>query len=416
MSNKENTLLTTTHCLIFVKEQLATLNLSDDINKEIENITKDFCGNVIYDTKSIGDINVSHNTIIYLCGDIKNNYEKVKNKKCDYISVIKELSYDYENDSENYELIGIGQVPINIHNVGVYFNKLFNSDKDYFNLVKTSHEFQALTESNKPNDAFRSGIYLTKVEENDDELKFRLLRCSSNLHGPTDNFRDVDNEIINTVNDVAESLFQTKANLNHVLAQIYENKIVNTNGKNVEKKAKIKAHSDKTKDMPENALIAFCTFYDFNNDIKKLNNGLYDYKYKNKSVLTKIRFRLKSMVSDANLVKQFDITFYPNSVFIIPLSTNRLYTHEIIPSELAIDKMPTRLGYVIRCSNMEAIFKDNQTYINANGNYIKLEEPNDNGRKELKDLYFDENTTDKNIHYNKFYFSLNKGDYEKPIL
>ncbi len=419
MSNKENILLTTTHCLIFVKEQITTLNLSKDINAECENIKNNFCGNVFHDIKSFNDVNPSPNTIIYLCGDIKNNYEKVKNTRCDHINVIKELSYNYENDSENYELIDIGQVPINIHNVGVYFKKLFNTNKDYFNLIKTSHQFQALTESNKPNDAFRSGIYLTKVkEESENELKFRLLRCSSNLHGPTDNFRAVDNEIINTVNEVAENIFQEKADLNHVLAQIYENKIVNVNNKDVEKKAKIKAHSDKTKDMPENGLIAFCTFYDFNNnnDIKKSKDDLYGYNYKNGCVLTKLRFRLKGMVTDTTLTKNFDITLYPNSVFIIPLSTNRLYTHEIIPSGLPIDKIPTRLGYVIRCSNMEAIFKDNQTYINENGNHIKLEEPNNNGRKELKDLYFDENTTDKNIHYNKFYFSLNKGDYEKPIL
>jgi len=411
MSNEENTLLTQKHYLIIAEEQLPNLDLSKDIKNY-------FCGIVFSDTKSFCDINSSPDAIIYLCGNIKNNYKEIKNVQCKFVNVVRELSYDYENNSENYKLIDIGQVPINIHNVGVYFRKLFSLGKDYFKLIKNTHAFQALTESNKPNDAFRSGIYLTKVEETNDEIKFKLLRCSSNLHGPTDNFRDTDNEIINFVNNVAESFFEKKTDLNHVLAQIYENKIVKINEKDVQKKAKIKAHSDKTKDMPKNGLIAFCTFYEFNNnnDIEYSKDDLYDYTYKNVSVLTRIRFRLKEMVTDASLTKKFDITLYPNSVFIIPLSTNRLYTHEIIPSVLPIDKIPTRMGYVIRCSNMEAVFKNNQTYINENSNHIKLEEPNADGRKELKDLYFKENVTVGIIHYNKFYFSLNKGDYEKPIL
>lgn len=59
----------------------------------------------------------------------------------------------------------------------------------------------------------------------------------------------------------------------------------------------------------------------------------------------------------------FDITLYPNSVFVMSLDMNRLYTHEIIPSILPIDRIPTRMGYVIRCSKTNAIFKNEQTYI-----------------------------------------------------
>jgi hypothetical protein len=373
---------------------------------------------VFTDIESFNNHYSNQDSMIYLCGDIKTNYESIKNVENKVINVIKELSYGYDCNFESYKLIGIGQIPINTNNIGVYFKNLFTFDKDYFNLINNEHEFQALTESNKPNDAFRTGIYLTNVEKTDDEIKFRLLRCSSNLHGPTDNFRTTDNEIVNTVNEYSSQFFETKADLNHVLAQIYQNKTVKINDKIMEKKAKIKAHSDKTKDMPENGLIAFCTFYKFNdsNGVKKSKDELYDYHYKNKSVLTKMRFKLKENNIETTLIHNFDITLYPNSVFIIPLSTNRLYTHEIIPSVLQIDKIPTRMGYVIRCSNMEAVFKNNQTYINENGNHIKLEEPNVDGRKELKDLYFKENVTDNIIHYNKFYFSLNKGDYEQPII
>ena len=55
--------------------------------------------------------------------------------------------------------------------------------------------------------------------------------------------------------------FESVVKFNHVLAQIYENKIIEKDNKKLERKAKIKEHSDKTKDMHRNALIAFCTFY-----------------------------------------------------------------------------------------------------------------------------------------------------------
>ena len=423
MSDKESILLKHQHILLYIDQQL--INLENSYSKEFEYVKNNFCGLVFCDIESFINYNCNHNAIIYMCGDIDNNYDKIRSIESKSINVIKEFSYNYCN-LEHYELINIGQVPINIYNVGIYFRNLFSSCKDYFNLISNAHQFQALTESNKLSNAFRTGIYLTKVEEIDDGFKFKLLRCSSNLDGPTDNFRDCDNEIVNRVNNLAGQFFEENAELNHVLAQIYENKIVNINTKNVERKAKIKAHSDKTKDMPKNGLIAFCTFYKnycddkFNstdmNNIKKSKNDLYDYCYKNVSVLTKMRFKLKKMVNDSTLMKSFDITLYPNSVFIIPLSTNRLYTHEIIPSVLQIDKIPVRLGYVIRCSNTEAVFKNNQTYINENGNSIKLEDPNTEGIKELKDLYFKENITNDTIHYNKFNFSLNNGDYKKPII
>jgi hypothetical protein len=154
--------------------------------------------------------------------------------------------------------------------------------------------------------------------------------------------------------------------------------------KKKQKKAKIKAHSDKTKDLPENAIIAFCSFsksYSFcqfndpNLNIKKSKDDFFDCCYSraksNKTtVLTKLKFRLKDTVQDQSLVKKFSLTLYPNSVFLIPLSTNRFYTHEIQPSILPIDLIPTRMGYVIRCSNTMAVFKNDQTYILNNGEDI----------------------------------------------
>jgi len=130
--------------------------------------------------------------------------------------------------------------------------------------------------------------------------------------------------------------------------------------------------------------------------------------------LTRLRFRLKKCVNDDTLTKNFDVILYPNSVFLMSLLTNRLYTHEIIPSNLPIDKLPIRLGYVIRCSKTKAVFKDNQIYIDYDGELIKLDEPVDGQIWELKGMYIKENSSDESITYERTNFSLNNGDYIKP--
>lgn len=403
---RENQLLVNKNVLVCTTELQSS---------ELDYIKQNFCGLVCKDLKVIDEHPLS---LICICGNIGNNLDNTKHKN---IFVVKEFSTDYTLDSQKYKVISSGQVPINVNNVGVLFRNFFYSGKDYFNLITNEHKFQALTESNKPGTAFRSGIYLTKVQEdaNNDEIKFKLLRCSSNLSGPTDNFRTTDTEVVDQVNEITKYFFKEKTELNHVLAQVYENKtLVNDNNKTKEKKAKIKKHSDKTKDMPRNGLMAFCTFYktDELNNISKSKTDPFDYCYHDTSVLTTLRFELKKMVTDEKLKKKFDVVLYPNSVFIMSLDMNRLYTHAIAPSSLPVDKLATRLGYVIRCSKTDAVFKDGQTYIVDDSKYVKLEEQTDEGVKELKDLYFKENATDEMIHYGKFHFSLNSGDYLKPLV
>jgi hypothetical protein len=316
--------------------------------------------------------------------------------------------------------------PLNIHNVGLYFRDLFDENFDYYQELKNVHQFQRLTESNKPGTSFRKGIYLSNVNEESNGNKiFNLLRCSTNLGGSTEIFKKIDVEILKTVNTVRENYFKDSAPFNHVLAQIYENSTVKDEISIKEKKARIKQHSDKTKDMPSNSLIAFCTFYSkdlYNNDIKKSKEDPFDYIYKNGSVLTKLRFKLKKFVIDrepkTNLVRDFSITLYPNSGFIIPLSTNRLYTHEIVPSKLQVNKIPTRLGYVIRSSNTVAVHKNGNTYIRDSDteDLIELHKPSTEEMIELKKLYQEENMTDNNVKYGKTFFSLNNGDYQKPTM
>lgn len=265
--------------------------------------------------------------------------------------------------------------------------------------------------------SLRQGIYLSDVQKiSDDGIKFNLLRCSTNLSGPTDNFRPVDHEIIAAVNEISSQYFKKPAPLNHVLAQIYNNS-VKTDNKVQQKKAVIKLHSDKTKDMPTNSLITFATFYDGVGDGQiNATRCNYDYYYKNNSVLTKLHFKLKNVVDDKTLVKDFSLTLYPNSVFLIPLSTNRLYQHEIVPSILPINRIPTRLGYVIRCSNTVAIHTGGKTYIDRSGRLTPLVEMTKEDGQYLKQLYLRENKSIDVVSYDGINYSMNSGDYKKPIV
>jgi len=398
MLSQENVLLTKKHILICLNNEN-----TDNDNKELDYLKHNFCGIVLTDIVDI--CRFSLDKIVYLCGNIQHTFDKIKDAEIKMVYVVKELSNNYEQ-CDKYDIISIGQVPINIHNAGVYFRNAFNSEKDYFNLIKNEHFFQSLTESNKPGISLRKGIYLSNVEEIGNELQYNFLRCSSNLDGPTDNFRTTDKEIINYVNNISQHFFEYKTEFNHVLAQIYEN--------SDQHKAKIKAHSDKTKDMPREGLIAFCTFYDKNYcELNSTNH--FDYCYKGISCLTRLHFRLKHMVKE-NYPTQFSVTLYPNSIFIIPLSINRIYTHEIKPSTLTVDKLPTRMGYVIRCSNTKAVFRDNCAYIDEDGKCIKLHNITDQNMKDLRNLYYEENTTDNIVNYGNIYYSMNNGDYMKPNL
>lgn len=429
-TEKENTLIINKHLLLCIN--INALSLSQKKINDLTYVKQNFCGIVFDELETFHEHSIEPGTLIYVCGDIGklsliSHIDNINNINHNNIFIVKELSINFTNftnqidNSSTYKIVYLDQVPLNINNVGVYFRNFFdhNNNNDYFNLIENQHKFQTLTESTKPGQAFRTGIYLTKVEQiknaecdaEDMEIKFKLLRCSSNLNGPTDNFREVDIDIISQVNDKVQYFFEENTELNHVLAQIYENRSLDVDNKKVEKKAKIKKHSDKTKDMPRNGLMAFCTFYkNYSGDVNTLTNLRFELK-------STINSNLESKNSNQIVKKKFNVPLYPNSVFIMSLSANRMYTHEIIPSKLPIAQLPTRMGYVIRCSNTDAIFKNGSTYIIGNNNTtIKLVDPDTIGVNKLKDLYYKENTTDELITYDKFYFSLNKGDYERPLL
>ncbi|MFI1283022.1 hypothetical protein ACH4U5_20085 [Streptomyces sp. NPDC020858] len=351
---------------------------------------------------------------VYLCGDVSGISGRQLDA-ADRVFVIRELSHGYDEDVDTpWTLVDGGRVPIRVHGAGVYYRRFFDLDADHFGRIRAEHDFQSLTESTKPGTAHRSGIYLTPVTRDGDELHFRLLRCSTNLSGPTEGFRPTDTRMVEDLNREAATVFRNQAPLNHVLAQIYHNTLATAERK--QSKAKISAHADKTKDMPVNGIMAFCTFYDGLDKLRPMAEDAFDYGVKRASGLTRLHFRLKEPERDGvALPQQFAVTLYPGSVFFMPLSTNRLYTHEIRPSTLGAEMLPTRLGYVVRCSSAEAVHKGGQTFLKVAEDLVELGPPTSEGMDELRRLYAEENRTSSFIDYgDKFLFSMNTGDYVAP--
>lgn len=211
---------------------------------------------------------------------------------------------------------------------------------------------------------------MSDVKRSDNIIKFNLMRCSTNFATPTENFTKTDRKIISHAQFLVDYFFQYKATLNHVLAQRYNNQTVN--GK--DRKAKIKQHSDKTEDMTSTGVIAFVTFYD------KKGSDVKDYQI--------LKFKLKEDVKE-NLPLSYEVVLYPGSIYIIPLSINRNYTHEIVTSHNNINNIPTRIGYVIRCSRVEAQYDLEKKEVYVDG--YKLTDESEEHRELMKKQYFQEN-------------------------
>jgi hypothetical protein len=405
---------------------------------DLEYIASHFAGKVIRcdkqpqqedaGTADVVDIHVSPSSLLFLAGNV-GLVRVVGTSSPESVFVVQELSYGYE-DADIKQVVTLGQIPINIHGVGILFRQFFTGAlQNIFARIQSEHEFQHLTESNKPGRAFRTGLYITDVtslrsdinesQENENEienedgnaLSFRLLRCSSNFTGPTEGLQPTDKVVIDQVNRTAQHYMDTPVDLNHVLAQIYDNS---------QGKAKIKRHADKTKDMPKHGAMAFCTFYDDDTWHPKVHPGksdAFDRCYKDTSVLTTLHFELKQSEEHSEaLPRAFDVTLYPNSVLLIPLSTNRIYTHEIRPSVLPLEFLPTRMGYVIRCSRTVAVYRNGTTFVPSkqDGTLHALQQPTAEDMHKLRNLYFRENATAEHMDYGDIFFSMNLGDFMQP--
>ncbi|WP_329275430.1 hypothetical protein [Streptomyces sp. NBC_00691] len=379
---------------------------------------RDFFGSTITpDDLASGALDLARKTV-YVCGDAS-GISADRLRSAERVFVVREPSQgDHADVAAPWPLVGRGRVPVRVHGAGVYYRRFFDPDAGHFGRIGAEHAFQSLTESDKPGAAHRSGIYLTPVTRDGDALRFRLLRCSTNLSGPTETFRPTDTDIVDALNHEAAAVFRDHAPLNHVLAQIYHNTLATAGRK--QSKARISAHADKTKDMPVNGVMAFCTFYDGLDELRPLAEDPFDHGVKGVSGLTRLHFRLKEGTAEGDgaalaLPAQFSVTLYPGSVLFMPLSTNRLYTHEIRPAALDAGLLPTRLGYVVRCSSTEAVHRNGQTFLDMAGDLVELEAPTPDGMNELRRLYAEENRTSSFIDYgDRFRFSMNTGDYRAP--
>ncbi|MFE5901156.1 hypothetical protein ACFQ67_27580 [Streptomyces sp. NPDC056488] len=384
-----------------------------------DELVRDFFGSVVTPEElASGSLGLARRTV-YLYGDTS-GISGGPLKAAERVFVVRELSHGHrEGDDETWIPVDPGRVPRRVHGVGVYYPRFFGLDADHFGRIRAEHAFQSLTESTKPGTAHRSGIYLTPVTRDGDALRFSLLRCSTNLSGPTENFRPTDTHIVGALNREAAAVFRDQAPLNHVLAQTYHNTRATAERK--QSKARISSHADKTKDMPVNGIMAFCTFYDRLDGLRPLaedGGDGFDYGVKGVSALTGLHFRLKESAEEfdgGTLPRRFTLTLHPGSVFFMPLSTNRLYTHEVRPSALDAALLPTRLGYVVRCSSTEAVHKDGRTFLETAGEPVALEPPTEDGMNELRRLYAEENKSSSFVDYgDEFLFSMNTGDYLAP--
>eukprot|EP00300_Choanocystis_sp_HF-7_P008500 c15937_g1_i2.p1 GENE.c15937_g1_i2~~c15937_g1_i2.p1 ORF type:complete len:669 (+),score=130.06 c15937_g1_i2:34-2007(+) len=408
--------MTTPRVAQLVPDNTVLLVLSDPTEPRVADLIQNFFGTVVVSPAPLPNL---HNKTLYLSGNISKADSDLLAAPS-RVLVISEFSYGYNQGT--FSLVSLGRVPISVHGVGVLYRRFFEKP-DYFDNICTDHDFQQLTESTKPGIAHRTGIYLTPVQRIGEDLHFSLLRCSSNFSGPTANFSALDHEIADALNEEASRIFENNAPLNHVLAQVYHNTPATADHK--QSKASIKAHSDKTKDMPPDAIMAFCTFYDDVSSFEPLEHNPFDLGCKGKSssvlssAMTTLYFRLKSQLShlpECPLVRQFSVTLSPNSVFFMPLTTNRWYTHEIRPSSLDASVLPTRMGYVVRCSSTKVVFKNGQTHLEYNGELFTLEKSTPEGMAALREKYAQENLGIEPVTYGFFPFSMNKGDYMQPIL
>lgn len=399
-----------------VKNNALLLVLSNMDGTLFKELADGFCGTIIKDVTKMPSV---VGMTVYVCGDLS-KVAGLGLGAAKTVYIVRQLSFGGTCESHVFSSVDLGRVPLLVHGVGVFYRRFFDLSIDCFRSVCNEHAFQTLTESNKPATAHRTGIYLTPVEEKRGEAHFRLLRCSTNFAGPTVNFGRTDHRVVDALNHEASRIFHNPAPLNHILAQIYHNTPASSDQKQT--KAKIKAHADKTKDMPVNGLIVFCTFYEKLDRLQPMGSESFDYGHTGKSGLTKLHFRLKECVArrpGCDLQPQFSVTLYPNSAFFIPLSTNRLYTHEIRPAALDAALLPVRMGYVVRCSEAEAVHKDGQTFVKMLGGEQQLEPATPEGMANLRTLYAEENSIDAFIDYSKhgpIQFSMNQGDYAKPAV
>ena len=101
------------------KSVLVVFSQGGHISHELQYLTENFCGIVVKDFREVPQM--SNDKRVYICGDLTEF-----DSNGTFVYVIKELSQNYENlNPDNVQLITLGQVPVVVHEAGVYFRHFF---------------------------------------------------------------------------------------------------------------------------------------------------------------------------------------------------------------------------------------------------------------------------------------------------
>ncbi len=92
---KENKLIKNKHLFVFLDEQ--KLKIQSQYYDELDYIKKYFCGRIVTNLEYFDKHILEPNTIVYICGNIKQNLNHMIVDKNAVINIIKELSCDYDD-------------------------------------------------------------------------------------------------------------------------------------------------------------------------------------------------------------------------------------------------------------------------------------------------------------------------------
>jgi hypothetical protein len=319
--------------------------------------------------------------------------------------------------------VELNQLPLKVGGMGVLWPYCFENQKQWINEIMRAHLFQEIRSTNKRGHFLANGFYATEVQRNPEQgkeekegLQFKLLRGSISLVGPTQNLQQVDFTILKRANEYVSHHFRNIPLLNHIWGQLH---LTDTF-----KKPTNTICSDKTQDMPDRAVIGFITFYTIPDGIKytRRGHGLEeDVFYKNTSVLTQLRF-LRKKDAPTDYPQYINVRLLQNSLFIIPLHMNRFYTYSTVAPSIPDHIGWTRVVYVVRTSHTDALWEKGFTWLQSKEKgkeeWHKLRSPTLDEISKLKEHHLEQNASSAVIDYRKqkWFFSLNKGDYLCPIL
>lgn len=110
-----------------ILDQCTLVCLDTFDNPDLIYMKDNFAGRVV---TQLEDLTLT--PIMYLTGDINKLLSNEIIRQCPSLCVIEEFSTYIHDDNPLLKFIPYGQVPLNIHNVGVYFRRYFDDDIDYF--------------------------------------------------------------------------------------------------------------------------------------------------------------------------------------------------------------------------------------------------------------------------------------------